>query len=363
MTSSAEESPELGIRDLLNAGLHFGHRTRRWNPKMKRYIFDKRNGIHIIDLAKSLALLNDARKVVYDMVVSGRKILFVGTKKQAQKVVEETAVRTGQHYVVTRWLGGALTNSETIRRSVKRMRYLEKMETDNSYVSMSKKEISRLRNELSKLKRNLSGIADMEDLPSAMFVVDTCREAIAVAEANRLHIPVIAIVDTNSDPDPIDYPIPANDDAIRSIKLIVNALAETITKANSEYSQKAAELAKKHPAGAMPAEGAQAGARPDARRRPARPHAQRKKPVRKPGPRMNMAGPAKKAAPKSEDAGSAPADKPAHADKPAPADKPAHAEKPALADKPAHADKSTPADKPAAKHVAAEENKAPPKET
>ena len=236
---------DLTVNDLLDAGIHFGHQTKRWNPKMKRYIYDKRNGIHIIDLSKSLALLKTAQEFVYQLVLNGKKILFVGTKKQAQKVVQEAAVRSGQHYVSNRWLGGTLTNNVTLRNSVRRMRDLEKMEKDGTFATLSKKEVSRLRHEMEKLQKNLCGTAEMATLPGAVFVGDVNREAIAVKEANRLKIPVIAVVDTNSDPDPVDYPIPGNDDAIRAIKLIADALADTAAQANAEYSKRTLEIARK----------------------------------------------------------------------------------------------------------------------
>ena len=239
---------DLTLKHLLDAGLHFGHQTKRWNPKMKRYIFDKRNGIHIIDLTKSLALLKEACNYVYDTVLSGKKVVFVGTKKQAQKVVEDAAKRCGQFYATNRWLGGTLTNIVTLRKSVKRMRELQRMEQDGTMATLSKKEVSRLRAELGKLHSNLSGTADMSNLPGAVIVTDVTREAIAVREAARLSIPVIAIVDTCCDPDPIDYPIPGNDDAIRAIKLVVDALADTIVRADSESARRAAEVARKRAA-------------------------------------------------------------------------------------------------------------------
>jgi len=244
-TPSVSTDTEVTIRSLLEAGLHFGHQTKRWNPKMKRFIFDKRNGIHIIDLAKSLTHLKTAGQFLYEIVVSGRSVLFVGTKKQAQAVVKEAAERTGQHYVTTRWLGGMLTNNRTIRRSVARLHELEKMETDGVFEERNKKEVSRLRHELQKLQRNLSGVAKMDSLPGAIVVIDVTREAIAVAEGNRMQIPVVALVDTCCSPELIDYPIPGNDDAIRAITLIVNTLADSIQKGNEEYSRVAAELAKK----------------------------------------------------------------------------------------------------------------------
>jgi small subunit ribosomal protein S2 len=241
VASTATAPSGIGIRDLLEAGLHFGHQTKRWNPKMRRYIFDKRGGIHIIDLAKSLALLNEALQFVYDAVSNGKSVLFVGTKKQAQKVIQDAATRCGQHYVSHRWLGGTLTNSKTIRASVKRMREIEALEKSGGLDAMHKKEASSLRREYQKLRQNLTGVANMAELPGVMFVVDITREAIAVCEAKKLGIPVTAIVDTCCDPDPIDYPIPGNDDAIRAITLIVNAVADTASKAQAEYSKRAVE--------------------------------------------------------------------------------------------------------------------------
>ena len=244
MAPTEPSGEQIGVRDLLEAGLHFGHQTKRWNPKMRRYIFDKRNGIHIIDLAKSLELLRDSLQFAYEVVTSGKKILFVGTKKQAQQIVKETAEKCGQYCVSHRWLGGTLTNSRTIRRSVKRMRDIEEMQEKDGFSSLPKKDASSLRRELEKLQRNLSGIADMEHDLGALFVVDVNRESIAVAEANKLDIPVIAIVDTNCNPDAIDYVIPGNDDAIRAIRLISQAFLRTIEIANAEYARIAAELAR-----------------------------------------------------------------------------------------------------------------------
>jgi len=236
---------DLSIQDLIESGLHFGHQTKRWNPKMKRYIFGERNGIYIIDLAKSLTALLEARRFIYDTVSRGRRVLFVGTKKQAQQPIREASERLKMPYVVNRWLGGTLTNNQTIRQSVSRMRTLEKMETDGSINELPKKEIASIRRELEKMRYNLSGIADMEQLPGAVIVVDITREAIAVAEANRLKIPVIAMVDTNCDPDPIDYPIPGNDDAIRAIRLVIDAISTTIQQAQNEYAKVAAEEARR----------------------------------------------------------------------------------------------------------------------
>ena len=244
MATASEQTEGVGVRDLLEAGLHFGHQTKRWNPKMKRYIFDKRNKIHIIDLAKSLVMLNEAVRFIREVVVEGKHVLFVGTKKQAQEVIKGTALECEQHYVTQRWLGGTLTNSGTIRNSAKRLRELEKLESEGMPAA-NKKEVARLRRELEKLRRNLGGIVNMEQTPGAMFVVDINREAIAVAEANKIGIPVIAIVDTNCDPDPIDFVIPGNDDAIRAIKLVTGAIADSIQQGKAEYAKIAAEIARR----------------------------------------------------------------------------------------------------------------------
>jgi len=256
---------DITVKDLLDAGLHFGHQTKRWNPKMKPFVFDKRNGIHIIDLTKTLEQLEKAKQFVYETAARGRPILFVGTKKQAQQVTKEIATECGQPFVSTRWLGGTLTNSTTIRKRIKYMRQVEKMEQDGDFDKMPKKEVAVLRHELEKLRKNLSGLATMDDKPGAMFVIDINREAIAVAEANRLHIPVIAIVDTNTDPGPVDYPIPGNDDAIRGIRLIADVLAASIAKGASEYSKIAAEENKKHQTEQNPGGGE---ARPSGPRKP-----------------------------------------------------------------------------------------------
>ncbi len=244
--AKAKEAPSgVGVKDLLEAGVHFGHQTKRWNPKMKRYIFDKRNGIHIIDLSKTAGLLKQALEFMHETTAAGKSILFVGTKKQAQQTIEETAKECGQFYVVNRWLGGTLTNRQTISKSIQRMRELIALTESDDYSHLPKKEQSVLRRELNKLKRNLSGIADMSELPGALFVVDINREAIAVNEARRLGIPVIAMVDTCSDPEPIDFVIPSNDDAIRAIRLIMGAAAGSIKKGVADYSAVAAEIARK----------------------------------------------------------------------------------------------------------------------
>lgn len=248
MASTTVVRSDLNIQDLLDAGLHFGHQTKRWNPKMKRFIFGQRNGIYIIDLNQTIDLLGKARQFAYDTISRGRKILFVGTKKQAQEPLKEAATRLKMPYVVNRWLGGTLTNLQTIRKSVAHMRDFMKLEEDGTVNSMPKKEVSKMRRELEKLHYNLDGIADMENLPGAMFVVDVKREAIAVAEANRLKIPVIAVIDTNCDPDPIDYPIPGNDDAIRAVRIMVESISGTIQQAANEYAKIAADEARKRAA-------------------------------------------------------------------------------------------------------------------
>jgi small subunit ribosomal protein S2 len=232
---------DIAIQDLLDAGLHFGHQTKRWNPKMKRYIFGQRNGIYIIDLNQTQELLGKARQFAFDTIARGRKILFVGTKKQAQEPLKEAATRLKMPYVVNRWLGGTLTNLQTIRKSVAHMRDFMKLEADGTVNTMPKKEVSKMRRELEKLHYNLDGIVDMDNLPGAMFVVDVKREAIAVAEANRLKIPVIAVIDTNCDPDPIDYPIPGNDDAIRSISLFTQIIANAVVEAGAAEGLKIIE--------------------------------------------------------------------------------------------------------------------------
>ena len=232
----------ISLKQLLEAGVHFGHQTHRWNPKMRDYIFGERNGIYIIDLQKTLRLFKEAVEFVSDVSASGRSILFVGTKRQAQEAVEEEATRCGMFFVTNRWLGGLLTNFVTIRNSLKRYEELETMKTNGFYQKVSKKEAARLERERKKLEKNLRGIRDMTGLPAALFVVDTEKESIAVKEAGRLGIPVVALVDTNCDPTPIDYVIPANDDALRSVRLITSTIAEAIRAGRSLYeAQVAAE--------------------------------------------------------------------------------------------------------------------------
>ena len=232
----------ITLKDMFDTGLHFGHQTKRWNPKMKGYIFDKRNGIHIIDLQQSVELLDEAAAFVRDVVLGGKKILFVATKRQMAELVKSVAIEADQYYVTERWLGGTLTNAKTIRSSVKRMHQLQATAKANGgELSEHKQENSMLRRELSKLEKNLSGIADMTSEPGCVFIVDCVKEANAVKEATRLGIPVVAIVDTNADPEPIDYVVPANDDSVNGVKLILEGLTKVIKAANDEYSAKAAE--------------------------------------------------------------------------------------------------------------------------
>lgn len=228
----------IGVKELLEAGVHFGHQTKRWNPRMKRFIFDARNGIHIIDLSKTLNQLNEACDFLSKTVAKGGKILFVGTKKQAQEAIKESAKACGQMFVTERWLGGTLTNLQTIRRSLGRLRQIEKMEADGSINAYVKQEQSAIRREAARLFKNLDGIRALEGKPAAMFVIDVKREHNAVAEARRLNIPIVALVDTNCDPDLVDYPIPGNDDAIRSVRLILNVVTQTIANAKGEYDAK-----------------------------------------------------------------------------------------------------------------------------
>lgn len=233
--------PRVEVAELLAAGCHFGHLTRRWNPKMRAYIFMERNGIHIIDLMKTRILLEEACNAISNIAAEGKRILFVGTKKQAKDVVREEAVRTGEFYVSERWLGGSLTNFTTIRKSVKRLTNIEKMESDGTFDKITKKEGLFLQREKEKLNNVLSGVVDMTRLPGALFVVDVKKEAIAVKEANRLSIPVFAIMDTNCDPDGIDYVIPANDDAIKSVQVITKAFADAVLEGKERSSARQAE--------------------------------------------------------------------------------------------------------------------------
>ena len=236
----------ITLKDLFDAGLHFGHQTKRWNPKMKGYIFDTRNGIHIIDLQQTIESLDEAAGFLRDTVLAGKKILFVATKKQMAEMVKSCAQGIDQFYVTERWLGGTLTNAKTLRSSVKRMRQLQATAKQNGgLLSEHKQENSVLRRELNKLETNLTGVADMAEQPGAVVIIDCVKEANAVKEAVRLGIPVVAVVDTNADPEPIDHVIPGNDDSIRGVELILGGFAKVIKQANEEYGAKAAEESRK----------------------------------------------------------------------------------------------------------------------
>jgi small subunit ribosomal protein S2 len=225
------------MKELLEAGVHFGHQTKRWNPKMKEYIFGERNGIYIIDLQKTLKLFKDAMRYVQEMASSGKTVLFVGTKRQAQEAIAEEATRCNMYYVNQRWLGGLLTNMATVQKSIKKLKELEAMATANDWEGRQKKEIVRLERERKHLSQNLSGIKDMNGLPDLLFVVDSNKEAIAVEEARKLGIPVVAVVDTNCDPDKVDYVIPGNDDALRAIRLFTNKISDACVEGRQLASE------------------------------------------------------------------------------------------------------------------------------
>ena len=228
----------VSMKKLLEAGVHFGHQTRRWNPKMSRFIFTERNGIYIVDLQKTSTQLDQAYAMIRDIVADGGNVLFVGTKKQAQDSIEQEAKRSGQYYVSNRWLGGMLTNFKTIRKSIDKLKRYEQMEEDGTFDLLPKKEVLQYQKEMDKLEKNLGGIKEMTQLPDVLFVVDPGEEAIAVHEARILGIPVVAIVDTNCDPDEVDLAIPGNDDAIRAVKLITSVMADAVIEANqgSEFA-------------------------------------------------------------------------------------------------------------------------------
>jgi len=254
------------MKDLLEAGVHFGHQTKRWNPKMKEYIFGERNGIYILDLGKTVKLFHAAEEFVTNLASDGRTILFVGTKRQAQDVIAEESQRCGMFYVNERWLGGLLTNFATIQRSLGRLRDLEAMATDGRYDTLSKKEIARNEKERRKLTKNLEGIRGMSRLPDAIFIVDTKKEQIAVDEARKLKIPIIGIVDTNADPDQVDFVIPGNDDALRSIRLFAGAIANAVISGRDMKQSVDAEAARE----ATDEAGANAGDDPRRAARPVR---------------------------------------------------------------------------------------------
>ena len=229
--------PSISMKELLEAGVHFGHQTKRWNPKMKEYIFGERNGIYIIDLQKTLKLFKDAMRYVGEMAAQGKTVLFVGTKRQAQEAISEEALRSGQYFVNQRWLGGLLTNMTTVQKSIKRLKELDAMATEGTWDGRAKKEVIRLERERKHLNQNLSGIKDMNGLPDLLFVIDSNKEAIAVEEARKLGIPVVAVVDTNCDPSKVDYVIPGNDDALRAIRLFTTKIADAVVEGRQLASE------------------------------------------------------------------------------------------------------------------------------
>ena len=229
------------MKSLLESGVHFGHQVKRWDPRMKKYIFAERNGIHIIDLQKTIVSIKDAYEAVRKVTVAGKSVLFVGTKKQAQQAIAKEAERCGMYYVNNRWLGGMLTNFSTIKKSLTRLKKLEKMEVDGTFDNLTKKEIASLQKEKSKLEKNLGGIKEMKELPGIIFIIDTHKEQIAVTEARRIGIPIVAVVDTNCNPEGIDYPIPGNDDAIRAITLFTQIIANAVIDADNEAGLKIIE--------------------------------------------------------------------------------------------------------------------------
>ena len=229
------------MKSLLESGVHFGHQVKRWDPRMKKYIFAERNGIHIIDLQKTIGAIKDSYEAVRKIVAGGKSVLFVGTKKQAQQAVQKEAERCGMFYVNNRWLGGMLTNFSTIKKSLQRLKKIEKMEVDGTFENITKKEVAGLLKEKEKLTKNLGGIKEMKELPGALFIIDTHKEQIAVAEAHRMGIPIVAVVDTNCNPEGIDYPIPGNDDAIRAISLFTSIIANAVVEANNEEGLKIIE--------------------------------------------------------------------------------------------------------------------------
>ena len=229
------------MKSLLESGVHFGHQVKRWDPRMKKYIFTERNGIHIIDLQKTITAIKDSYDQIRKVAASGKSVLFVGTKKQAQQAIQKEAERCGMFYVNNRWLGGTLTNFSTIKKSLLRLKKIEKMEIDGTFDNLTKKEVAGLLKEKEKLTKNYGGMKDMKELPGAIFIIDTHKEQIAVAEAHRMGIPIIAIVDTNCNPEGIDYPIPGNDDAIRAISLFTSIIANAVIEADNEQGLKIIE--------------------------------------------------------------------------------------------------------------------------
>ncbi|MFW5880756.1 MAG: 30S ribosomal protein S2 [Spirochaetota bacterium] len=243
------------MKNLLESGVHFGHQTKRWDPRMKRFIFAERNGIHIIDLQKTIACIKEAYDAVRQTVISNKPVLFVGTKKQAQQAIQSEAERCGMFYVNNRWLGGMLTNFTTIKKSLLRLKKIDKMEIDGTFESLTKKEVARINKERARLEKNLGGIKELKELPGIIFVIDTRKEAIAVAEAQRMGIPIVAVVDTNCNPEGIDYPIPGNDDAIRAITLFTQIIANAVIEADNEIGLEIVESLSDEEEAAPAAEG------------------------------------------------------------------------------------------------------------
>ena len=237
--------PDVSMRELLGAGVHFGHQTKRWNPKMRRMIYGERNGIYVIDLQKTARAVRDACRFVSEVVAGGRTVMFVGSKKQAQEVIQAEADRCEMPYVTQRWLGGTLTNFVTVRKSVNRLKELMEQQEKGEWEGLPKKEAARLLREHTKLERNVKGMLNLMELPGAVFVVDTLKEHIAMAEARKLNIPVIAVVDTNSDPDQVEFPIPGNDDAIRAVQLLAGKIADAVEEGSARMRAKKAAASKK----------------------------------------------------------------------------------------------------------------------
>lgn len=256
--------PQITMKELLESGVHFGHQTRRWNPKMKDYIFGERNGIHIIDLQKTLKMFKEAARVIGEAAAENKSILFVGTKRQAQEAVAEEAKRCEMYYINSRWLGGLLTNWATVQKSIARLKELERLCNDEGYEGRSKKEISRLERERKHLDQNLAGIKDIPGLPDLMFVIDSNKESIAVHEARKLQIPVVGVVDTNSDPDTVDHVIPGNDDALRAIRLFANKMADAVIEGRGLAAAHELEAEEEAAAAAAEQAGHAGGAEADA---------------------------------------------------------------------------------------------------
>ncbi len=261
-------STTVSIKELLEAGVHFGHQTKRWNPKMKEYIFGERNGIYIVDLQKTHRLLEEALQYVQDLAAQGKNLLFVGTKRQAQEAIAEEAQRCGMPYVTERWLGGLLTNFVTVRKSLDRIKELEMMSSDGRHERLTKREVARLEKERMKLEKNLAGIKGMKTVPDAVFVIDTRKESIAVQEARKLKIPVVGIVDTNCDPDEVDYVVPGNDDALRAIRLFAGRIADAVLAGRGVRESRAVDAGAAEKGAAGPGEEGDAGARRRPKSRP-----------------------------------------------------------------------------------------------